>query len=306
MRLRTALALAAAAALAGCTLGKQELRRDLFEGTLGTEGRLLLPNRCDLTVQTVKAPLGEPGVDSAVWRAADEDVIDGDEARRSLEANGLRLGILTGTLPAELDKLIHAPPPNRVDTVEVVRGEGEATLVRLTPEPEGPTETSVLVQRQGRAGGKIYQDLRGHFRVVATQEGADAVTLRIVPELHHGVVQKRFTPDPTAGPNAPQQILVKEGQQEETLRELAVTITLQPGQVAVLGCRPDRPSSLGHVLLTEPEPSSDRLLQKVVLIRARRNQGAAFGSPADAQGKTVPSPAALQPVDADEFLGRLR
>lgn len=306
MRSRTVWALAGAVALAGCTLNKTDLRRDLFQGRVGTEGRMLLPKRCDLTVQTVKAPQGEPGVDSAVWQAADEAVIDSEDARRTMEANGLRVGIITGPLPPELEKLIHAPPPHRVDKVEVVRAEGDATLIRLTPEPEEGSETSVLIHRQGRAGGKVYQDLRGHLRVAATQEGADGVSLRIVPELHHGLVQRRITADSGASPIGPQQFLMKDGQQEDTLRELGVTITLRPGQVAVIGCRSDRPSSLGHVLMTEPERSSDRLLQKVVLISARRSQGAAFGDPEGTEKKLVPSPAALQPIDADELPERGR
>ena len=36
----------------------------------------------------------------------------------------------------------------------------------------------------------------------------------------------------------------------------------------ILGCWPDRTGSLGHFLLTQEEPKSDRLLQRVVFLWA--------------------------------------
>lgn len=297
----TIVALTATAVLAGCTLSKQELRRELFPGAVGTEGRLLLPKRCDLTIRTVRAPLGDPSVDEAVWQAADEVAIADEETRSVLEANGLRLGVITGPLPAELESRINAPPPNRVDTVEVVRGEGEGILVRLTPESEAPTETSLLQHRQGRAVGKVYQDLRGLFRISASHDGPDGVALRLVPELHHGAVQRRFNADPNADPFAPQQFLMKDGQQEDTLRDLAANVSLRPDQVLVLGCRSDRPSSLGYVLMCDPEKGSDRMIQKLVLITGRRNMDSQV-----AKSRSRTTPTVLQPFDPDEESQRKR
>ena len=60
----------------------------------------------------------------------------------------------------------------------------------------------------------------------------------------------------------PMQFSLKDGQQEETFRELAAAFTLQPGQVAVIGHDPDRRGSLGAFLFTRPEPNSDRLTQQ--------------------------------------------
>ena len=85
--------------------------------------------------------------------------------------------------------------------------------------------------------------------------------------------------------------MLKDGQQEDTLRELAATLTLEPGQVAVIGCRPDRPRSLGAFLFTQPEPNSDRLLQKLVLIWAAREQ------PRHWRGPRTGAPADLEPVE---------
>lgn len=287
------LAASASAALAGCALNKTTLRQTLLKTPAGPQGVLLMPKRCEFTIRTVKGAVGEPGVDSAVWAVADVEEVGDEETRRALEANGLRIGVITGTMPPDLEKLLHAPPPNAVDTVEIVRGEGDSTLVRLTPEVEGTTETSLLMNRQGRVGGKVYEDLSGFLRISGTHVGNDLLQLRVVPELHHGPVRRRFTGDASAGPYAPQQLLMKDGQEEEALRDLSVSINLRPDQVAVIGPRPDRPSSLGPMLLMDPGKGGDRDQQRLVMVTARRN--VAF----DQARTKLPTPTALQPVEPE-------
>jgi hypothetical protein len=306
MKRRSMLALTVTMTLGGCTLGKQALRREFLTGqAVGPDGQMLQPRRCEFTIRTVKAPRGTPGIDGAVWQAADENAITDEDARRALEANGLRLGVITGALPPELEKILEAPPPNEVDTVQVVRGEGEGALIRLTPEPEGTTQTSLLLNRQGRVGGKGYEDLRGHVRISGTHDGADAVVLRMLPELHHGPMQRRFAADATAGAFAPQQLMMKDGQEEEALHDLAASVVLRPGQVAVLGCATGLPSSLGEVLMTEPAAKGAVPQQKLVLITARRETTALqANTPRPRRRGGTPAPPGLQAVEPDVDKGR--
>lgn len=287
------LAATASAALTGCALNKTALRQTLLQSPAGPDGVLLMPRRCEFTVRTVKGAVGEPGVDSAVWAVADVEGVGDEETRRQLEANGLRVGVITGPMPPDLEKLLHAPPPNAVDTVEIVRGEGDGTLIRLTPEVEGTTETSLLMNRQGRVGGKVYQDLAGFVRISGTHVGNDILQLQLVPELHYGAVQRRFTGDASAGPYSPQQLMMKDGQEEEALRDLAVSISLRPGQVVAIGSRADRPSSLGPLFLVDPGRGGERDQQRLVLITARRN--IAFE-----QARTKPpTPTTLRPAEPE-------
>ena len=88
---------------------------------------------------------------------------------------------------------------------------------------------------------------------------------------------------------------IVDGQQEETLRDLATTLTLEPGQTAVISSDPDRPGSLGAFLFTNAEANSDRLMQKLVIIRASRTNVGIPGS----QPKRTPH---LFPVDPPEQL----
>ena len=61
-----------------------------------------------------------------------------------------------------------------------------------------------------------------------------------------------------AAPYAPQQFKINDGQQEETLGDLAATLSLEPGQVAVVGCRPEQERSLGAFLFTQSEATRTR------------------------------------------------
>ena len=130
---------------------------------------------------------------------ANEQAIDAD-TRHALEANGLRVGVASGDLPPEVIALLEAPPPHKVDPKTVLLPDGDTLLIPLgSPVPRA----SLLLSRDGHAVGKEYQDAGGAFRVTANQEGRVGVSLRIVPEVHHGSYQRRVGSDPAGGAFAP-------------------------------------------------------------------------------------------------------
>lgn len=288
-----AMVLAASTAVAGCALNKSALRQgtETFLGQIGNTGRIIEPKRCLITVVYLSKPLKDKVVNEAIWGIADEQAVPG-ETRRLLEANGLRVGVLTGGLPAEVDEAVNAPPPNKIDPAEFNLPDDSNTLITLA---ESRPTASLLLNREGKAFGKDYQEASGWLRLTSNQEGPTGVALRLVPEIHHGPVLRRYDSLPNnAGTVNTMQFMVKDGQQEDTLRDLAATITLQPGQVAVVGCLPDRPRSLGAFLCTHPEPNSDRIIQKVLLIWARRTN---MGTPG-----SLPIPESqLEKVEPPEF-----
>src|SRR4051812_27922595 len=278
MNPRTVAFLLAVLAVAGCTLNKSELRRDNLLTRLGAGGQVIEPRRCALQVAILSRPLRDQALDAGLWNVADEQAVV-PEVRRALEANGLRVGLITGGLPAEVESILNAPPPNKIDPSQILLPDGDHTLISTN---EAMPLASLLLSRDNRAFGKDYDDASGWFRVTAKQEGPDGVSLRFVPEIHFGPVQHAFGAVSNPGTYAPQRFVVKDGQEEETLRDLAATLVLQPGQVAVLGCRPEKEQSLGTFLFTQPEVNSDRLLQKVLLIWASRSsQGLPVLEPVD-------------------------
>ncbi len=279
--------------LVGCTLTQSDVRNDdllppLSRG-LGRTGQVIVPKQVALKMMIAGRPVNESALGEAVWRVADSQAVDA-QARRSLEANGLRVGVITGELPAEVRDVLEAPPPNRIDPAIVIIPDGESTLVDLGASRD---VLNLLLSRDGSVAGKPYKTARGHVRVTAGREGETGVTLRIVPEMHHGPIRQSWGSVPGGGTYAPQQLVPRTGQAEETFRELAAGLTLKPGQVAVVGAESDRPGSLGHFLFTAPEANSDRLIQKVLFIWAMRSEGG------DTASGTETVPVGLQPFDPE-------
>jgi hypothetical protein len=273
----TALVLAMLA-VAGCTLNKTEVRRDNLLARVGGNGQLIEPKRCALQVAYLTRPLRDEAIETSLWNTADEQAVAPD-VRRALETNGLRIGLITGSLPADVEALLNASGSDKIDRSQVILPDGDRTLLSLA---EPTASASLLLCAEGRAYGKDYQDASGWLRVTARQEGPTGVSLRFVPEVHHGPIQHSFGAVPTGGSLVPQRFMVKDGQEEETFRELTATLTLLPGQVAVVGCRPEKMRSLGTFLFTKPELNSDRLLQKVLLVWASRSsQGLPTLEPVD-------------------------
>ena len=178
------------------------------------------------------------------------------------------------------------PPPNKVTPAEFNQPDGTPALINLA---EAVPTTSLLLNRDGHALGKDYNDASGWLRVTGSHEGPTGVTLRFVPEIHHGPIVRRFDALPNNGGTInPMQFMPKDGQEEESLRELTTSLTLQPGQVAVVGGIPGRRGSLGAFLFTRPEAGSDRLTQKVLFVRASRSNLGLPGSQPDARPSLVP------------------
>jgi hypothetical protein len=290
-----ALALAVMAPV-GCALTQSEPHREPILPRLGSGGQILAPKRCTLKMAILSRPAPDAVLDDVLWSVADEQAV-APEARRALESNGLRVGLIAGDLPAEVQALLDAPPPHKVDPLLIDLPDDDSTLINLRA-AASPSQVSVLLNREGKAIGKVYEDAKGHVRLIASQEGPSGVALRLVPEIHHGPVRRRIGTDANVDEFAPQQFTLKDGQQEETLRELTTSVTVQPGQVLVIGCRPDLPHSLGHFLLTEPQPHSDRLLQKALLVWAGRSASSA----AEGTAPTSP-PMNLEPIDPRDLLG---
>jgi len=270
------LSLAAAAVcgllvVCGCALDKDKKASQpgsVFNRVGGHSGELIEPKRCLLKVAIVSRPSSDQAISKAVWRVADEQVVPPKE-RRAWEVNGLRLGRIMGELPLELEAALkETAPEKKVDPTWLNRDSGEPSLLKSS---EAVEEASLLLNRDNRVFGNDYKDVSGYFRVTPQHEGANLVSLRLVPEIHYGPIQRTFQALPNVAAIQPQEFRINDGQQEDTIRELATTLVLEPGQVAVIGFRPEHKRSLGSFLLTQSVAHSDQRIEKLILIWASRN-----------------------------------
>jgi hypothetical protein len=255
--------------VAGCALDKNGARNEsVFNRIGGHGGEMNEPKRCLLRVAILSRPFGDPLVNQIIWNEADEQII-APEQRRAWEVNGLRLGRIVGELPHEVQGLLEASSPNKKVTPATFFVEsGEQTLISIS---ESVEQASLLLNRDDRAFGRDFAAASGFFRTTAQHEGARSISLRFVPEIHHGPIQRTYQPLNNASADAPRQFRINDGQQEETLRDLPVNVIVEPGQVIAIGCRTEKKRSLGSFLFTQAVAHSDQRLQKLILIWASRN-----------------------------------
>ena len=263
-------------ALAGCNSARKDLRQRAEQVTATVfnvnasprNGAMVQPKFCKLDSAIIARPVGDPLVESSVWGVADEQTI-APELRQTFEANGLRVGLVTGELPADVTDAFRSKPP-QVETqwVHIALPDGEHEPIVLGEPVESVT---LLVNHGGKVDGRNYDNALGRLIVTPRQANQHDVEIRIVPQIQHGARRRTIGALEGGGNFAPQEFAIKDAQQEELLRELATTIVVKPGQTLVLGCRSAQARSLGTFLFLQPEPKTDRMLQSVLLIQASRN-----------------------------------
>jgi hypothetical protein len=267
-----ALATAAVAGVlivTGCALDKNGARTEgVFNRIGGHAGDMIEPKRCLLRVAILIRPYGDPLVGQTIWAEADEQIVPPQE-RRVWEVNGLRVGRIMGELPLELEGLLTDTSSNKkVSPTTFFVESGEQTLISISEPVE---QASLLLNRDNRAFGRDFNAASGFFRATVQHEGAHSISLRLVPEIHHGPIQRTYQPLTNPSADAPRQFRINDGQQEETLRDLPVNLIVEPGQVIAIGCRPEQKRSLGSFLFTQAVAHSDQRVQKLILIWAARN-----------------------------------
>ncbi|AMV35983.1 hypothetical protein [Planctomyces sp. SH-PL62] len=253
----------------GCNPRKDQIRPDNLLGRIGNrQGEIIEPKKCALRMAVVTRPFRDPVVNEIAWRAVDEQSVAPEE-RLALQANGIRMGRITGDLPRELEALLNAPPPHKVEPITFLVPEGTQELLTVCDKVD---QASLLLNLDRRVTGKDYSEASGFYRVTPEHYESGSVSLRLTPEIHHGDVQRSYQPLQQPSPYSPQEFKIADGQQQESLRDLTANLVVEPDQAVVLGCLPDQERSLGAFLFTASADHPDRRSQRLVLIWAGRNQ----------------------------------
>ena len=225
------------------------------------------PRRVGMKIATIAAPLRDKAIDQAIWHTTDEQIFS-EELRNSLKNNGLRIGLLRSSLPAEIEELMQHGgfAGQKVEPLVVNQPVSEPTKIATT---EKTSETSLLIDTGSKVQGKTYRDVTGYLRITASIDDQKGVVLKTTPELHHGEMKAKFA---NAGnvENAfePAQMTLKTMQEEEVFKDLAANVRVEPGQCLVIGLDPSRESGLGWFLLTKPPETDKETQQKLILVWA--------------------------------------
>jgi hypothetical protein len=230
-----------------------------------------------LDVLYVRFPPNDPQMNETVWQEIDELHLPAD-VRRRLEANGLRVGLISGPLPIALEERLDLQEkpatdadlkPLDVDDPTTVRRRqlhvrgGKKSNILVLGERERRSELSVLLRNDdGRVEGRTYRHVLGLFAAKAFPQGNGTVTLDLVPELEHGDSQKRFVPGDGM-------FRVEFGPPHEVFHQLRCEMELAPGQMLAVTSLPSKPGSLGYQFFHEKD--GDLNVQKMLLVRLARS-----------------------------------
>jgi hypothetical protein len=217
----------------------------------------------------LERPIGDPFLDRDLWNATIP--VGSQETRVLLSENGLRAGVLAGSLPQRFQTLLES------DT-EALNGRGLTFAMRKdevlpTAGPHAKCEFRVLTDLAGQRTPVALTNVNAGLLV--RPEAAKENRVRIVcePRIQHG--QRREWLRPTA--DGTDWVKVEEIPLER-YPALAFDVTLGRNEYLVVGCFAEQPKTLGAALFGVEANGQPR--QRVLVVRARQvNPGAASDLP---------------------------
>ncbi|MGC3969598.1 MAG: hypothetical protein QM775_20280 [Pirellulales bacterium] len=243
-----------------------------------------------LDVLFVRYPADDKELGESLWKEIDELRFPQD-MRRRLAGNGLRVGLLNGTLPVALERRIQltdkaadladdeagskvdlAAKPVKQRKLRIQPGR-RSNILALGESAHIPEMSLLMLDDEGRVQGRTYREVLGLFAARSFPTGDGGARLELIPELEHGTPQKRFVPGEGM-------FKVEFGPPKEVLADLRITAELEPGEFLVVTAQPGREGSLGHRFFTE---GGETPLKKLLLIRlAQADFDDRFSEPAKA------------------------
>ena len=220
-----------------------------------------------LEVMFVERPVSDPLLGSQLWSEVDQlSAIDSPTRRRLLD-NGIRVGHGSSQPPRALQTLlglqtngIGVSPWNEQQRLvgrRVVLQSGGETEVQASP-----IYPSCNVEIVGPDGGRNTLELenaRGIFRLHVERDQEGWAQVRITPEIHHGQDRLRHVTSPSGGWQ------LRTTQQIESQFDQAFTLTLNVGEMAVLGYNRDTAGSMGQFFFRNANFESP--VERLVVVR---------------------------------------
>jgi hypothetical protein len=254
------------------------------------------PDTITLEVFSAPAPVEDPHL-AALWGEVNEQPLS-PELRKRLAQNGLRAGIASARVSDSLAALLKVTDkPISVEERSQVPLETEpGVLLRVLQPMPGKrnelvvspvqNEISLLRNAGGSVEGKTYKKAEGRLALVAFPESEGRVRLELTPELHHGEMKTQAT-------GSDGMFIWKSERDKQTFSELKIEATLAAGEMLLVTCLDDRPSSVGHHFFVQKQ--GEKPVRRLWVLRvAQAGPDQAF---ADWAGDAVQGTAAGPPEE---------
>lgn len=255
------------ALVAGCLTARPEVVVSNYETGAPTDAAT--PEAIDLYVALAERPVGDRYLNRGLWEFADEQSpFQHDLERKALiDQNGFRVGLLgSGSPDGAFLKLLsgrNCPDPRCIRIFP-----GNTTTLDI-----GGVWSSLMFQlaRKNSEERVTLTQAQCRFQVLAHLDGDSRVRLVVTPNVIHGAQQAQ--PQAVQDPDGSRRWDMRMKRPEEVYPWLGWTLTLGPGEVAILGGQLDRAESLGRQMFLYTQ--TDAPLQRVLVLRALRTGGPA-------------------------------
>jgi hypothetical protein len=207
----------------------------------------------------VEQPRGDTFLDWDLW--ASTQPVGSPEARALFIENGLRAGIITGSIPQPLQDLLISD----ADTVNPQRMTFNQRKEAVIP-TAGPIESekfSVLTDLGGKRKTVELKQVNCGMLIRPEATPGGRVKLWCEPQMQHGSRQGWFRPNEDAT-----QFTMHREAEIEKYPSLGLETMLGPDECLLIGWTAEQTESLGSVMFAAE--SDNRPRQRVLLIRARQ------------------------------------
>jgi hypothetical protein len=275
--------------LSGCSDDKVKVAHPWLERFVAFRPRPGLDS-LHLEVAVVRQPLDESYLDHDLWLFVDEQKIP-PEHKPILEANGLRVGTVSGNLPVGLQKLLSSElscPDRRQGLVRA----GSTLFFPMGP---GGRSLPLKVYQDGETKDLFLDQAQCCLTVqAAVLEEEGRTLMKFQPQVQHGSHSLQIRPNVDRSDWS-----VKQGRPEEKFPQLAFEVPLGITEYVLIGGISNRPHTLGYACFVQNE--EDPPARYVMVIRTVKLKPEVLQIPTEPSGTVralgSPPPLALQSVE---------
>jgi hypothetical protein len=265
----------------GC-FSTETVRPGRWLDRLGWNSELRGPDMVALEYAIIERSQGDPDLNVEIWKKADEQLLP-YETQMLLEENGLRVGLLSGVVPAAFQKMLDNPGTITGRRNRFMQIAHSATI----PLSHQPVKAEYQLRNKAGNPGTMLRLEKGIFSWNVTPSFAEEgkVRLHLFPEVQD-LERKLWLP-----PGAISSVWNERS--DERYTALTWDVNLYPGDYLLIGTTSVRKNTLGSAaFLLEP---GDTPKQRLVMFRARRNDAPERALPETPPGRAnAPLPLAYQ------------
>src|SRR4051812_39183700 len=170
------------------------------------------PDSVALEIVWARFSANDPVLDNAAWRDIDESQID-PAVRRELISNGLRAGIIAGSIPPAIAKVVHqsSRSESAADVLPTAGAKTESVELLTEPAIHGRTfrlrrkqrteiqasevypSVPLLISGGAELGGGTFEQAQAIYALRVEPQTDRSALVELTPELHYGATRLQYT-----------------------------------------------------------------------------------------------------------------